>query len=53
MHYDTDKLTVSALNYKACHLVCTMVVLVFNGMAAFQYTEATFGDSSHTILDSL
>ncbi|KAI9254039.1 calcium-activated BK potassium channel alpha subunit-domain-containing protein [Sporodiniella umbellata] len=41
------------LNTKLIHLVSTLVVLLYNGTCAFQFTEATFGKKEYTILDSL
>ncbi|KAG1573936.1 hypothetical protein G6F50_002400 [Rhizopus delemar] len=41
------------LNTKLIHLVSTLIVLIYNGTCAFQYTEATFGNKDYTILDSL
>ncbi|KAI9250362.1 hypothetical protein EDC94DRAFT_637064 [Helicostylum pulchrum] len=38
---------------KLIHLVSTLVVLLYNGTCAFQYTEVTFGDKNYTILESL
>lgn len=38
---------------KLIHLVSTLVVLLYNGTCAFQYTEVTFGDHNYTILESL
>ncbi|CAO3703026.1 unnamed protein product [Rhizopus stolonifer] len=48
----TDKPT-DPLNTKLIHLVSTLVVLLYNGTCAFQFTEATFGKKEYTILDSL
>ncbi|ORE09517.1 hypothetical protein BCV72DRAFT_248143 [Rhizopus microsporus var. microsporus] len=41
------------LSTKLIHLVSTLIVLLYNGTCAFQYTEATYGHESYTILDSL
>lgn len=49
---DIDKPT-DPLNTKLIHLVSTLIVLIYNGTCAFQYTEATFGNKDYTILDSL
>ncbi|KAI8388327.1 uncharacterized protein BYT42DRAFT_559714 [Radiomyces spectabilis] len=48
----TDK-ALDPLKYKFAHLIGTIVALMYNGSAAFQYCEATFGSDSYTILDSL
>ncbi|CAO3626501.1 unnamed protein product [Cunninghamella blakesleeana] len=48
----TDKV-VDPLKSKLIHLICTLMVLLYNGMAAFQYCEATFANVSYSILDSL
>ncbi|KAG1443406.1 hypothetical protein G6F56_010682 [Rhizopus delemar] len=48
----TDK-PIDPLNTKLIHLVSTLVVLLYNGTCAFQFTEATFGKKEYTILDSL
>ncbi|KAI9307677.1 hypothetical protein BJ944DRAFT_157570 [Cunninghamella echinulata] len=50
--YLYDKL-VDPLKSKLIHLICTLMVLLYNGMAAFQYCEATFANVSYSILDSL
>ena len=49
---DIDRPT-DPLNTKLIHLVSTLIVLIYNGTCAFQYTEATFGNKDYTILDSL
>ncbi|KAG0194933.1 potassium channel, sub T, member 2 [Apophysomyces sp. BC1034] len=41
------------LKLKLLHLISTLVVLLYNGMAAFQYCEVTFGTTNYSILDSL
>ncbi|CAO3617854.1 unnamed protein product [Cunninghamella echinulata] len=48
----TDKL-VDPLKSKLIHLICTLMVLLYNGMAAFQYCESTFANVNYSILDSL
>ncbi|KAI9489910.1 hypothetical protein BDB00DRAFT_875878 [Zychaea mexicana] len=48
----TDK-PVDAINYKQIYLVGMIVVLLYNGMAAFQFTEAIFGGNHYSVLDSL
>ncbi|KAI9316871.1 hypothetical protein BX666DRAFT_205904 [Dichotomocladium elegans] len=48
----TDK-PIDLLKSKFIHLICTLMVLLYNGMAAFQYCEATFAHTSYSILDSL
>ncbi|KAI9246890.1 hypothetical protein BDA99DRAFT_609419 [Phascolomyces articulosus] len=48
----TDK-PVDAINYKQIYLVGMTLTLLFNGMAAFQYTEAIFGGNHYSVLDSL
>lgn len=42
-----------ALRKKQIHLVGTILVILFNGMAAFQFTESTFGTERYNVLDSL
>ncbi|CAO3700020.1 unnamed protein product [Rhizopus stolonifer] len=44
---------VDALKSKLIHLVGTLVVLLYNGLSAFQYCEVTFGNVNYSILDSL
>ncbi|KAI9008928.1 hypothetical protein CLU79DRAFT_806343 [Phycomyces nitens] len=44
---------VDPLNTKLIHLIGTLVVLLYNGMSAFQYCEVTFGANNYTILESL
>ncbi|KAI7900826.1 uncharacterized protein BX663DRAFT_532207 [Cokeromyces recurvatus] len=41
------------LKSKLVHLIGTLVVLLYNGMSAFQYCEVTFGAINYSILDSL
>ncbi|OAD70616.1 hypothetical protein PHYBLDRAFT_69548 [Phycomyces blakesleeanus NRRL 1555(-)] len=48
----TDK-PVDPLNTKLIHLIGTLIVLLYNGMSAFQYCEVTFGSNNYTILESL
>ncbi|KAG0194894.1 hypothetical protein DFQ28_002969 [Apophysomyces sp. BC1034] len=48
----TDK-PMDALKVKLIRLVVTLIVLLYNGMSAFQYCEVTFGDINYTILESL
>ncbi|ORZ13209.1 hypothetical protein BCR42DRAFT_72769 [Absidia repens] len=48
----TDKV-IDPLKSKLIHLICTLMVLLYNGMSAFQYCEATFAGVSYSILDSL
>ncbi|KAI9247966.1 hypothetical protein BDA99DRAFT_564939 [Phascolomyces articulosus] len=48
----TDK-PVDLLKSKLIHLVCTLITLLYNGMAAFQYCEATFVGVKYSIIDSL
>ncbi|KAI8141267.1 calcium-activated BK potassium channel alpha subunit-domain-containing protein [Fennellomyces sp. T-0311] len=48
----TDK-PVDAIQYKQIYLVGMIVVLLYNGMAAFQYSEAIFGGNNYCVLDSL
>ncbi|KAL0076019.1 hypothetical protein J3Q64DRAFT_1643136 [Phycomyces blakesleeanus] len=44
---------VDPLNTKLIHLIGTLIVLLYNGMSAFQYCEVTFGSNNYTILESL
>ncbi|KAI7876619.1 hypothetical protein K492DRAFT_135059 [Lichtheimia hyalospora FSU 10163] len=44
---------VDLLKSKLIHLICTLMVLLYNGMAAFQFCEATFANVNYSILDSL
>ncbi|KAI8089736.1 uncharacterized protein BX664DRAFT_264101 [Halteromyces radiatus] len=44
---------IDPLKSKLIHLICTLVVLLYNGMSAFQYCEATFASVNYSILDSL
>ncbi|KAI7905603.1 uncharacterized protein BX663DRAFT_500307 [Cokeromyces recurvatus] len=44
---------VDPLRTKLIHLVWTLVVLLYNGTCAFQYTERTFGVHKYTIMESL
>ncbi|KAI8052598.1 calcium-activated BK potassium channel alpha subunit-domain-containing protein [Gilbertella persicaria] len=48
----TDK-PADPLRTKLIHLVCTLVVLLYNGTCAFQYMEVTFGVHNYSILESL
>ncbi|KAF7729991.1 potassium channel, sub T, member 2 [Apophysomyces ossiformis] len=48
----TDKVW-DPLKLKLLHLICTLIALLYNGMAAFQYCEVTFGTTNYSILDSL
>lgn len=42
-----------ALQYKQVYLIGNIVILLYNGMAAFQYSEAVFGHIHYDVLDSL
>ncbi|KAI8068368.1 hypothetical protein BC940DRAFT_238176 [Gongronella butleri] len=44
---------IDPLKSKLIHLICTLMVLLYNGMSAFQYCESTFAGVNYTILDSL
>ncbi|KAG1448769.1 hypothetical protein G6F56_008849 [Rhizopus delemar] len=44
---------IDALKSKLVHLAGTIVVLLYNGLSAFQYCEVTFGNVNYSILDSL
>ncbi|ORX56940.1 hypothetical protein DM01DRAFT_318668 [Hesseltinella vesiculosa] len=44
---------IDPLKSKLIHLICTLMVLLYNGMSAFQYCEATFAGTNYSILDSL
>lgn len=44
---------VDPLNSKLVHLAGTIMVLLYNGLSAFQYCEVTFGSNNYSILDSL
>ncbi|KAI9470065.1 MAG: hypothetical protein EXX96DRAFT_588656 [Benjaminiella poitrasii] len=44
---------VDPLRTKLIHLVSTLVVLLYNGTCAFQYTESKFGAHKYTIMESL
>ncbi|KAI9281997.1 hypothetical protein BY458DRAFT_498627 [Sporodiniella umbellata] len=44
---------IDALKSKLVHLVGTIVVLLYNGLSAFQYCEVTFGNTNYSILESL
>ena len=44
---------VDPLNSKLVHLAGTIMVLLYNGLSAFQYCEVTFGSNHYWILDSL
>ncbi|KAL7315601.1 hypothetical protein PS15m_004798 [Mucor circinelloides] len=48
----TDK-PVDPLRTKLIILTSTLIVLLFTGTCAFQYSEVTFGTSNYTILESL
>ncbi|KAI8637256.1 hypothetical protein BD408DRAFT_424858 [Parasitella parasitica] len=48
----TDK-PVDPLRTKLINLTSTLIVLLFTGTCAFQYTEVTFGTHNYTILESL
>ncbi|KAI7848773.1 hypothetical protein BDC45DRAFT_522289 [Circinella umbellata] len=48
----TDK-PVDLLKSKLIHLGCTLITLLYNGMAAFQYCEATFVGVKYSIIDCL
>ncbi|KAI8332270.1 calcium-activated BK potassium channel alpha subunit-domain-containing protein [Chlamydoabsidia padenii] len=50
--YLYDKV-IDPLKTKLIHLICTLMVLLYNGMSAFQYCEATFAGINYPILDSL
>ncbi|ORZ17354.1 hypothetical protein BCR42DRAFT_326519 [Absidia repens] len=50
--YLYDKV-IDPLKSKLIHLICTLMVLLYNGMSAFQYCEATFAGVNYSILDSL
>lgn len=52
MHYLLDK-SMDALQYKQVYLIGNIVILLYNGMAAFQYSEAVFGHIHYDVLDSL
>ncbi|KAJ2960839.1 hypothetical protein NQZ79_g3832 [Umbelopsis isabellina] len=41
------------LKRKLIELIGTMVVIVFNGVSAFQYSEVTFGNQNLSLLDTL
>jgi len=44
---------VDPLRTKLIILTSTLIVLLFTGTCAFQYSEVTFGTSNYTILESL
>ncbi|KAG0768811.1 hypothetical protein G6F26_000843 [Rhizopus arrhizus] len=44
---------IDALKTKLIHLAGTIIVLLYNGLSAFQYCEVTFGNVNYSILDSL
>ena len=44
---------VDLLKSKLIHLGCTLITLLYNGMAAFQYCEATFVGVKYSIIDCL
>ncbi|ORY96781.1 hypothetical protein BCR43DRAFT_439453 [Syncephalastrum racemosum] len=44
---------IDLLKTKLIHLTSMLIVLLYNGMAAFQYCEATFANINYTIVDSL
>ncbi|KAI8394175.1 uncharacterized protein BYT42DRAFT_488398 [Radiomyces spectabilis] len=44
---------VDALNTKLVYLVGMLIVLLYNGVSAFQYCEVTFANINYSILDSL
>lgn len=44
---------VDLLRTKLIYLISTLCVVLYNGMAAFQYCEATFGNINYSIIDSM
>ncbi|KAI7863740.1 hypothetical protein BDF14DRAFT_1733553 [Spinellus fusiger] len=44
---------VNPLTTRLIYLIGTLVVLLYNGLSAFQYCEVTFGTKNYTILESL
>ncbi|KAI9313971.1 hypothetical protein BX666DRAFT_1863740 [Dichotomocladium elegans] len=50
--YIYDK-PIDALKYKQIYLIGNIMILLYNGMAAFQYSEAIFGKRQCSVLDSL
>ncbi|KAI7878308.1 hypothetical protein K492DRAFT_132936 [Lichtheimia hyalospora FSU 10163] len=50
--YIYDK-SMDVLQYKQVYLIGNIVILLYNGMAAFQYSEAVFGRIHYDVLDSL
>ena len=44
---------VDPLRTKLINLTSTLIVLLFTGTCAFQYSEVTFGTNNYTILESL